>query len=104
MVGKYAGWLMYPQALPNCVYIFQNSMGGSKRMSLTVQDCTFLVSWFSMCKKYPSCSMHTILYPGPPFKVPFAGLFVLEVDPVSNLEGWWCAVHGLLSCFESVFI
>ena len=40
----------------------------------------------------------------PPFKVPFARLFVLEVNPVSNLEGWWCAVHGLLSHFESVFI
>ena len=36
----------------------------------------------------------------PPFLIPFAGLFVLEVDSVSNFEGWWCLVHGLLSCFD----
>ena len=39
----------------------------------------------------------------PPFLVPFAGLFVLEVDSVANLEGWWCSTHCLLSCFEPVF-
>ena len=36
----------------------------------------------------------------PPFKVPFARLFVLEVNPVSNLKGLWCVVYGLLSHFN----
>ena len=35
MVGKFAGWLLYFPALPNCESMFQNSTGGSSTMSLT---------------------------------------------------------------------
>ena len=45
------------------VYI-QNSTGGSSTMSFTLQDDTFPVAWFSMCRKCPLCSIQTILYPG----------------------------------------
>ena len=78
MVGKFAGWLMYLLALPNCVSIFQNSMGGSKMMSFTLQDHTFPVAWFSICKKCLSCSMQTILYPGLHFRSHLLGCLFLK--------------------------
>ena len=78
MVGKFAGWLMYLPALPNWVSIFQNSMGGSNIMSITLQDCIFPVAWFSICKKCPSHSMQTILYPGLHFKPHLPGCLFLR--------------------------
>ena len=68
MVGKFAGWLMYLPALPNWVSIFQNSMHGSNMTSFTLQEHTFLVAWFSICKKCLSCSIWTILYSGLHFR------------------------------------
>ena len=50
IVGKFAGWLMYFPALPNCVLMFQNSTGGSSTASLMLHDHVFLVAWFSMCR------------------------------------------------------
>ena len=64
MVGRFVGWLINFPSLPNWVSIFQNSTGGSSTMSFTLQDPTFPVAWFSMCRKCPSCSIWTILYPG----------------------------------------
>ena len=64
MVGSFARWLINFPALPNWVSIFQNSTGGCSTMSFTLQDHTFPVAWFSMCRKCPSCSIQTILYPG----------------------------------------
>ena len=64
MVGRYAGWLINFPALPNWVSIFQNSTGGSITMSFTLQDHTFPVAWFSMCRKCLACSIWTILYQG----------------------------------------
>ena len=46
MVGTFAGWLIYLPALPNWVSMFQNSMGGSKIMSFTLQEHAFLWSGF----------------------------------------------------------
>ena len=63
-MDRFAGWLIYYLALPNWVSIFQNSTGGSSTTSFMLQDCTFPVAWFSMCRKCPSCSIWTILYPG----------------------------------------
>ena len=64
MVGRFAGWLIYFLALPNWVSMLQNSTGGSRTISFTLQDCTFPVAWFLICRKYPSCSIWTILYLG----------------------------------------
>ena len=64
MVGRVAGWMINFPALPNWVSIFQNSTGGSSTMSFTLQDCTFPVTWFSMCRKCPLHSIQTILHPG----------------------------------------
>ena len=64
MVGRFAGWLINFPILPNWVSIFQNSTGGSSTTSCTLQDHTFPVAWFSICRKYLSCSIQTILYPG----------------------------------------
>ena len=78
MVGKFMGWLIYLPALLNCLYIFQNSMGGSNITSDTLQDHIFPVDWFSMCKKCPLCSMQTIVYLGLPFKSHLPGCLFLK--------------------------
>ena len=44
IVGKFAGWLMYFPALPNCMSIFHSSTGGSNTMSLTLHDLVFPVA------------------------------------------------------------
>ena len=64
IVGKFAGWLTYLPALPNCISISQNSTGGSSTTSFMLQDHTFPVAWFSMCGKCLLYSIWTILYPG----------------------------------------
>ena len=64
MVGRFAGWLINFPALPNWVSIFHNSTDGSSTMSFTLQDHTFPVAWFLICRKCPSDSIQTILYPG----------------------------------------
>ena len=64
MVGRFTGWLINFPALPNWVSIFHNSTGGSSTTSFTLQDRTFPVVWFSICRKCPSHSIQTILYPG----------------------------------------
>ena len=51
-------------ALPNWVSIFHNSTGGSSTTSYTLQDQTFPVACFSICRKCPLHSIQTILYPG----------------------------------------
>ena len=78
MVGKFAGWLIYLPALLNWVSMFQNSMGGSKIMSFMLQEHIFPVAWFSICKKCPSCSMWTTLYPGFHFKSHLLGCLFLK--------------------------
>ena len=64
MVGRFAGWLINFPALPNWVSMFQNSTGSSSTTSLALQECTFPVAWFSMCRKCLSCSIWKILYLG----------------------------------------
>ena len=64
MVGRLAGWLINFPALPNWVSVFQNSTSSSGTTSLMLQDCTFPVAWFSICRKCPLCSIWTILYWG----------------------------------------
>ena len=36
IVGKFAGWLMYLPALPNCMLTFHSSTGGSSATSLMI--------------------------------------------------------------------
>ena len=62
--SKFAGWLIYFPPLPNCVSMSQNSTGGSSTTSFTLQECTFPVGWFSMCRKCLLHSVWTVLYPG----------------------------------------
>ena len=63
-VGRFGRWLINFPALRNWVSIFQSSTGSSSTTSFTLQDCTFPVAWFSVCRKCPLCSIQTILYPG----------------------------------------
>ena len=39
-----------------------------------------------------------------PFEIPLAWLFVLKIDSVAYVEGWWFPVHGLLCSLEVIFI
>ena len=64
MVGRLAGWLMNFPALLNWVSMYHNLTGGSNTTSFTLQDQTFPVAWFSICRKCPLHSIQTILYPG----------------------------------------
>ena len=64
MAGRFAGWLIYFPPLPNWVSMFQNSTGGSSTTFFTLQDWTFPVAWFSICRKCPSCLIWTNLYLG----------------------------------------
>ena len=72
------GWLINFPALPNWVSIFQNSTGGFSTMSFTLQEHTFPVAWFSMCRKCPLCSIWDNPISRSPFKVPVARLLVLK--------------------------
>ena len=78
MVGKLAGWLTYCPALLNWVSTFQNSIGHSRMMSVTLQDRIFPVAWFAICMKCPSHSMQTILYPDLHFKSHLPGCLFLK--------------------------
>ena len=82
MVGKLAGWLIYLPALPNWVSIFQNSIGGSRTLSVTLQDHICPVAWFSICMKCLLHSVWTILYPGLHFKSHLPGSLFLKYT-------WW---------------
>ena len=84
MVGKFAGWLIYLPALHNWVSIFQNSMGGSNMISVTLQDHIFLVAWFLICMKCLLCSMQTILYLGLHFKSHLPGCLFLKYTQSST--------------------
>ena len=78
MVARFAGWLINFPALPNRVSIFQNLIGGSSTTYFILQDCTFLVAWFSMCRKCPLCSIPTILYTGLHLRSPLLGCLFLK--------------------------
>ena len=104
MVGRFAGWLINFPALPNWVSIFQNSAGGSSTMSFTLQDCTFPVAWFSMCRKCLSCSVHTILYPGLHLRSHLPGCLFLKYTLFPILkEGcvWFMLFCAVLKWFSS---
>ena len=47
-------------------------------MSFMLQDCTFLVAWFSMCRKSLSHSAWTILYPVLPLRHHLPGYLLLK--------------------------
>ena len=78
MVGRLAGWLIYLPVLLNWVSTFQNSIGGSRIMSVALQDCIFPGAWFLICMKCPLCSMQTILYLGLHFKSHLPGCLFLK--------------------------
>ena len=78
MVGRFAGWLTNFQALPNWVSIFQNPTGGSSTTTFTLQDHTFPVAWFSMCRKCLLHSIWTILYPGLLLRFHLSGCLFLK--------------------------
>ena len=78
MVGKFVGWLTYLPALLNWVSTSQNSIGGSRIMSFTLQDHIFPVDWFSICVKYLLHSMQKILYVGLHFKSHLPGCLFLK--------------------------
>ena len=50
MVGKFSGWLIYLLALLNWVSMFQNSMGDSNMISITLVNHIFLVGL--VCNMY----------------------------------------------------
>ena len=44
IVVKFAGWLTYLPALPNCLSMFHNSTGGLSSTSLILNDLVFPVA------------------------------------------------------------
>ena len=44
IVGKFAGWLMYPPGQPNCMSMFHSSTGGLSTTSLMLHDCVLPVA------------------------------------------------------------
>ena len=78
MVGRFAGWLIHFLAQPDWVSIFHNSTGGSSTTSFMLQNHVFPVVWFSMCRKCPSHSIQTILYPGLHLRSHFLGCLFLK--------------------------
>ena len=89
MVGRYTGWLMNFPALPNWVSIFHNSTGGSSTASFTLQDYTFPVAWFSVCRKCLSLSIWTILYPGIHLRSHLLSCLFLKytLSPIVKVDG-----------------
>ena len=105
MVGRFAWQLINIPALPNCVSLFHNSTGGSSTTSFTLQDHTFPVAWFSICRKYPS---HSIPYPGLYLRPHLLGCLFLKytLSPILKEDGVlsmvFCAV--LKWFLSSVFL
>ena len=89
MVGRFAGWLMNFPAQPNWMSIFHNSTGGSNTTSFTLQDQTFPVAWFSICRKCLSSSIQTILYPGLHLRSHLPGCLFLKytLSPILKVGG-----------------
>ena len=58
--------------------MFQNSIGGSSTASFPLQDHTFPVAWFSICRKCPSYSIWAILYPDPHLRSHLPGCLFLK--------------------------
>ena len=93
MVGKLVGWLIYLPALPNWVSIFQNSIGGSRIMSVTLQDHIFPVAWFLICMKCPLHSMWTILCLGLHFKSHLPGCLFLKYTQSPVWKAGWSFIR-----------
>ena len=89
MVGRFTGWLMNFPALPIWGSIFHNLTGGSNTTSFTLQDQTFSVAWFSICRKCLSCSNQTILYPGLHLRSHLLGCLFLKytLSPILKVGG-----------------
>ena len=89
MVGGFTGWLMKLPALPNWVSIFHNSTGVSNTTSFILQDHTFPVAWFLICRKCPLCSIWTILYPGLHLRSHLLGCLFLKytLSPILKVGG-----------------
>ena len=96
--------MIYFPALPNCVSMFQNSTGGSSTTSFLLQDHTFLVAWFSMCRKCPSHSIWIILYLGLHLRSHLPGCLFLKytLSPILKEGGCLSMVfHTVLKWFSS---
>ena len=108
MVGRFAGWLIYFPAVSNWVSMFQNSTGGSSTTSFTLQDHTFPVAWFSICRKFLSHSIWTILYLGLHLRSHLPGCLLLKytLSPILKEGGVlfmvFCA--GLKQFSSNVFL
>ena len=97
MVGRFEGWLINFPFLPNWVSMLQNSTGGLSTTSFMLQDHTFPVAWFSICRKCPLGSIWTILYPGLHLRSHLLGcLFFYSLSPILKEGGFlsmvFCAV------------
>ena len=88
-MGMFAGWLMNFPALTNWVSMFHNLAGGSSTTSFTLQDRTFPVAWFSICRKCSLCSIQTILYPGLHLRSHLPGCLFLKytLSPILKMGG-----------------
>ena len=104
MAGRFAGWLINFPALSNWVSIFQNSTGHFSTTSFTLQDHTFPVAWFSMCRTCPSCSIQTILYPGLHLRFHLPGCLFLKytLSPILKEGGvLFMVICAVLKQFSS---
>ena len=73
MIGKLAGWLMYFPALPNCMLMFQNSVGGLSTMPFTLQDLVFPWPGFQCAGSVHHAQYEQSLYRGLPLRSHFPG-------------------------------
>ena len=96
MVGRFTGWLIHFPALPNWVSMFHNLAGGSNTTSFTLQDQTFPVAWFSICRKCPLCPIQTILCPGLHLRSQLPGCLFLKytLSPILKVGGVLSMVLG----------
>ena len=96
MVGRFTGWFLNFPALPNWVLYSTILTGGSNTMSFTLQDQTFPVAWFSICRKCLLCSIQTILYPGLHWRSHLPGCLFLKytLSPILKV----CDVLSIVLC------
>ena len=102
MVGRFTGWLIYFPALPNGVSMYQKFHWWFKYFILHIARLYFPCGLdFNMQKMSITLNLDNSVSRSP-LEIPFAGLLVLEIYPISYFKRGWCPDHGLLCSFEVV--
>ena len=97
MVGRFAGWLINFPGLPNWVWQFKYYILHIARLYFV---CGLV---FNMQKMSIVLNLDNSVS-GSPLEIPFAGLLLLEIYPITYFKRGWCPVQGLLCSFEVILI